>query len=87
MTIKNGDLPAMAVSTSESICKMTGTLKAEFAGLSKRECFAAMAMQGLLAGVDGDSSLHDSAPEWIKNIAEASVEFSDALLAELERTK
>lgn len=77
MTIKNGDLPAMTVSTSESICKMTGTLKAEFAGLTKREYFAAMAMQGILAKSDAPMSY----------AARDAVMFADELLAELERTK
>lgn len=55
------------------------------AGLTKREQFAMAAMQGLLAGVHGDSDLYDTAPEWVRSIAEASVEFSDALLAELDK--
>jgi len=93
MTIKNGDLPAMPNDIDSQTLSCLGlmpTVQAFYkhsAGLTKREYFAALAMNGLLAGVDGDSSLHDSAPEWIKNMAEASVEFSDALLAELERTK
>ena len=78
MLIKNGDLPAMAVSTSESICQMTGTLKAEFAGLTKREYFAALAMQGICASCPTISN---------SNIASEAVNLADALLAELERTK
>lgn len=87
MSIKNGDLPAMPISCSETLCQMTGTLKPEFSGLTKREQFAMAAMQGLLSGVHGDSSLYDAAPEWVRNISEASVEFADALLAELEKSK
>lgn len=79
MTIKNGDLPAMAVSTSESICQMTGTLKAEFAGLTKREYFAALAMQAC-------RSRNSSYASW-SDLATDAVEIADALLAELERTK
>lgn len=79
MTIKNGDLPAMAVSTSESICQMTGTFKAEFAGLTKREYFAALAMQAC-------RSRNSSYASW-SDLATDAVEIADALLAELERTK
>jgi hypothetical protein len=76
--MKNGNLPAMPVSTSESICQMTGTLKPEFAGLTKREMFAMAAMQGICA----------SGPT-ITNalIALEAVALAGALLAELEKTK
>ncbi len=46
-------------------------------GLTKREYFAAMAMQGLISG----NGTHFS------DIPEKSVEFADALLAELEKTE
>ena len=75
--IKNGDLPAMPVSCSETLCQMTGTVKPEFAGLTKREQFAMAAMQGICAsgpGVDVD-------------IAWEAVSLADALLAELEKSK
>lgn len=54
----------------------------DFIGLSKREYFAAMAMQGLLSNsnVLGDHN-HD-ASEWI---ATHSVKQADALLFELEK--
>jgi hypothetical protein len=71
----NGNLPAMPCS------ELLGNH-----GLTKRERFAMEAMQGLLSGQCGDSGLYESAPDWVKNISEASVEFADALLAELERT-
>jgi len=79
--MKNGNLPAMPVSTSESICQMTGTLKPEFAGLTKREMFAMAAMQGIL------SSLPSNAVFSYQTTARCSVEQADALLAELEKTK
>lgn len=79
--MKNGDMPAMAISTSESICQLTGTLKAEFAGLTKREMFAMAAMQGLLSSLAPDESVTDEL------LAKSSVAVADALLAELERTK
>lgn len=53
-------------------------------GLSKRELFAAMAMQGMLAQVDGNSSpsTWDSSPD---GAARAAVQCADALLAELAK--
>ena len=46
-------------------------------GLTKRELFAAMAMQGMLAGDDGSSAA--------KYVAEEALKQADALLAALER--
>ena len=55
--------------------------------LTKREYFAAKAMQGLLANpVAGDPTLHETPNEWVKDISGASVEFADAIIAELKRT-
>lgn len=55
-------------------------------GITKREHFAGLAMQGLLSSSKmGDSALHDSAAEWVVDITETSVEFADALLKELEK--
>lgn len=85
MSIKNGDLPAMPICYDARM--MAAYSKDDAMGLTKREMFAMTAMQGLLSGVHGDSSLYDAAPEWVRNISEASIEFADALLAELERTK
>lgn len=57
-------------------------------GLTKREYFAAMAMQGLLA-CDGEHCL--SAALTFKDHCEerskVAITYADALLAELERTK
>ncbi|KAF1698328.1 hypothetical protein CSC62_05310 [Pseudoxanthomonas jiangsuensis] len=50
-------------------------------GLTKRELFAAMAMQGL-ASVPADGGLR---PEWIATDAQNAVAYADALLAELEK--
>ena len=55
-------------------------------GLTKREYFAAMAMQGLLAA-DGQLSSHEDTELWTAaEIADYAVEQADALLAELERS-
>ena len=57
-----------------------------FSGMTLRQYYAGLAMQGLLSGIMGDSYLHASSKEWFKDISEASVEFSDALIAELENS-
>lgn len=44
----------------------------DFGGLTKREYFAAMAMQGLIAG------------QWHNSMAQQAVEFADELLEALE---
>ena len=75
MSIKNGDMPAMPQPS-----EWTGSK-----GLTKREQFAAMAMQGLLSNsVMGDSDLHNNASDWKKDMVESATEFADALLAQLE---
>lgn len=84
--MKNGDLPAMPVSTSESICQMTGTLKPEFAGLSKRERFA-MHFAGHIWSQyqnDGTSVQYDN---WREGVCVESIRLADQLLTELEKTK
>ncbi len=52
-------------------------------GLTKRELFAAMAMQGLLASFSEKAAIGAWCTD-IKDVAEVSVEFSDALLLALE---
>ena len=55
-----------------------------FTGLTKREHFAGLAMQGLLSNsVMGDSDLHDNHQEWLEDITDASVKFADKLLKQL----
>lgn len=78
MTIANGDLPAMPITSNENICRMTGTSKREFSGFTKREQIAAMALQGMLATTEAK---YLSA----RSLAHDAVSFADALLAELER--
>jgi hypothetical protein len=52
-------------------------------GLTKREYFAGLAMQGLMTSQNQEGEWrHD-----IKSCAEISVQIADALLAELEKTK
>ena len=80
MTIKNGDLPAMPFTQEPYPIGAIPTRCGDMAvGLTKREQFAAMAMQGLRACTDGVYLAED--------LARHAVEYADALLAELERTK
>lgn len=74
--IKNADLTAMPCHTQST--------SNSFGGLTKREMFAMHAMQGLLSDTSY-ADLYNSADEWRKNVSEASVEFADALLAELDK--
>ena len=74
MTIKNGDLPAMPITPRVDYMHIKD--KPYCNGLTKREQFAAMAMQGLLAG-----------GSYRSNIARDAVLIAYELLAELERTK
>ena len=78
--MNNGDMPANPANTTganriwkDSDDKTRGTIQAS--GLTKREHFAAMAMQGFCA-LDGPCT-----PEQAAYVA---VRYADALLAELE---
>lgn len=77
--MKNGDLPAMPIELSGF-----GQYAPEaHLGLTKREMFAMAAMQGFCSTSDMAGIFqHDS-----ETVAAVSVEYADALLAELERTK
>jgi hypothetical protein len=80
MTIKNGDLPAMPITVTDAYCNFVnkvGDAAKNASGLTKREQFAAMAMQGLMTR-DGINS---------ERLARIAITAADALLAELERTK
>jgi len=88
MTIKNGDLPAMPV--KGNCVDASGAYCGDVvysSGISKREQFAAMAMQGFCSNLE---YLFETCPsgtvvaEWI---ARQSLFAADHLLIELERTK
>ena len=86
MTIKNGDLPAMPLYTNSGeiinaydLEDMITNFNVSY-GLTKREQFAAMAMQGMLANGTG----YDNNAEIL---AAYAVSNADALLAELNLTK
>ena len=73
MKIQNGDLPAMPIEFSGF-----GQFAPEgHSGLTKREMFAAMAMQGLFAKND----------VYTTNVAHIAVDIADRLLAALENSK
>lgn len=75
--MKNADMPAMP-QDYVLWCESIGDCPTLATGLTKREYFAAMAMQGM---VRRDSEPHPGA------LAYDAVVVADALLAELERTK
>lgn len=55
-------------------------------GISLRDHFASLAMQGLLASpVMGDCALHNSSVDWLKDITKCSYDFADKMLAEREK--
>jgi len=66
--VKNADMPAMP---------QYGKFDDNSKGLTKREYFAAMAMQGLLA----------YGPRQASDVAHSALQKADALLTELEKTK
>ncbi len=78
MLIKNGDLPAMPIEFNGF-----GLYAPEaHAGLTKREYFAVLAMQGMLNGI-----MCNADSRHLTLISEKSVKAADALLAELEKSK
>lgn len=79
MTRKNGDTPAMPLDGDAEL--QSAFNRSETYGLTKREYFAALAMQGLLASLTPDDSFSPA------ELARSAVLNTDALLAELERTK
>lgn len=80
--MKNADMPAMPTITYDHCAAMNGVgvTATNSPGLTKREYFAVIAMQGLLTcAMDTDCSI----PE----LCADAVSAADALLAELERTQ
>ena len=53
--------------------------------LTRREYFAIKAMSAILCNSKmGDSDLHCTSKEWIKDVTETGVEFADALIKLLD---
>jgi hypothetical protein len=69
--MKNADIPAMPVIAEYM---PDGKPKTTFVGLTKRELFAAMAMQGIL-----------SSGQSVHYVAGAAIDYAEALLAALEQ--
>lgn len=79
--MKNGDMPAMPVfNDSGAVTADYGFLSGEGMGLTKREYFAAMAMQGMLS--NGLNPVVTEQGEMAK-----AVRLADALLTELEKKR
>ena len=80
--MKNSDKPINPIVQEENIGQGGKILMCTEYGLTKREYFAGLAMQGLLALPDkGTFGSFDEAIEWI---CEVSVKFADELLKQLE---
>jgi hypothetical protein len=86
--MRNSDMPAMPVSMEtrqyEDSAGCTHVEAVEFyEGLTKREHFAGLAMQGLCHAIDSQGTwAHDS-----ETVADAAVIYADALLAQLDKSK
>lgn len=74
MSNTNGQQPAFPVSTGNG----SGYVKG---GLNLRQYFAGLAMQGMLASMNG----FDGEEQFIAHVARVSVNYSDALLTELSK--
>lgn len=87
--MKNSDMPAMPSkaeisNTDEAFAyQLDHGSKFQFPGLTKREMFAMHAMHGLISSdyKNGSEKMNS------EDVALMSVDYADALLAELERTK
>jgi len=76
--MNNSDMPAMPICNSEGFPTLEGYLggkgEHEASGLTKREYFAGLAMQGLI-----------SRTHCVEGLAIYAVEMADALLKELDK--
>lgn len=76
--MNNADMPIAPIT------KETESMDGAFlVGLNKREYFAGLAMQGLSTATSEDGTWQHEP----RDCAIAAVEYADAMLAELERTK
>lgn len=88
--MNNSDMPAMPLS-GDAYQDFAGydetrntSYNPECQGLTKREHFAGLAMQGLIASLALFTTA-STTEYWKKNTIEAAVEFADALLKELDK--
>lgn len=89
--MRNGSLPAQPCSIEPNAQgAYFGEKTVHCTGLTKRELFAAMAMQGLISNMSLVHGAHALAAEQGTNtlqfIASSCVDYADSLLVELERT-
>ena len=82
--MKNSDMPAMPQPIASHIDEVIDTKEYchENAGLTKREHFAGLAMQGLLAG----GYCMDDPQNRLSDVPSEAVALADALLAELDKS-
>jgi hypothetical protein len=82
---RNGRLPAFEYSNGETTAQTYWEAKR---GLSKREYFAAMAMQSMVAGpgaqMVADRDQRYDGSNWKEVVAMNAIEFADELLKQLE---
>lgn len=84
--MKNSDMPAMpGPSSANNGAPHYHTIP--FEGLTKREYFAAMAMQGNLAAHREDNVWPTSQQDPYYAMADSAVKHADALLAKLEESE
>ena len=83
--MNNANTPAMPLTLDTRVDESGNQFCNDaYEGLTKREHFAGLAMQGLLANsVMGDADLHESHLAWLEDITDASIEFADKLLKQL----
>ena len=82
--MNNADMPAMPI----EINGFGQYAPAAYTGLTKREQFAAMAMQGMLSSMyasDFGSEINDKSYDMPHGLANNAVRYADALLQELEK--
>ena len=90
--MENGKKPASPIVNSEGFVTHQSKLEREtqqqlLSGLDKREHFAGLAMQGLLANQNGGMQKGGGTTFSPIGIAELAVLHADAVLAELEKTQ
>ena len=81
-----GEEPAYPLPNWDAFPWSAGTPAFFGTGLSKRELYAGMAMQGIIAGGYGDTIPHDDVAAG-RSVAHFAVMYADALLAELEKPR
>lgn len=87
MSIENGDKPAFQTPhVWAERWEMIDKIKESDGGLTKREYFAGLAMQGLCANGSWLQKATEHSTDVPGAVADAARDIADALLAELEKT-